>query len=54
MVMCRRRKGSEQAASQKLATFRIGEGFTELERYYWPSGAPPGAQAWLASVWRRG
>ncbi len=29
-------------------------GFVELERYYRPSGAPPGAQPWLASVWRRG
>src|SRR6266700_1712221 len=28
--------------------------FLELEHYYRPSGAPPGAQPWLASVWRRG
>ena len=27
--------------------------FVEVERYYRPSGAPPGAQPWLASVWRR-
>jgi hypothetical protein len=62
MMMRRRRTGSEQAlkpeasppASQKLARFRIVEGFTELDRYYRPSGAPPGAQSWLASVWRRG
>ena len=28
-------------------------GFTELEHYYRPSGAPPEQQPWLASVWRR-
>jgi hypothetical protein len=54
MMMRRRRIGSEQTASQKLASFRIGEGFIELERYHRPSGAPLGALPWLASVWRRG
>lgn len=34
--------------------FGSAAGFVELERYYRPVGAPPGAQPWLASVWRRG
>jgi SAM-dependent methyltransferase len=34
--------------------FGSAAGFVELERYYRPSNAPPNAQPWLASVWRRG
>jgi SAM-dependent methyltransferase len=34
--------------------FGLAAGFVELEHYYRPSAAPPGAQPWLASVWRRG
>jgi SAM-dependent methyltransferase len=40
-------------APQSWRQFGSAAGFVELERYYRPSGAPPGAQPWLASVWRR-
>jgi SAM-dependent methyltransferase len=40
-----------------LATWRRyleAAGFTELEHYFRPEGAPREQQAWLATVWRRG
>jgi SAM-dependent methyltransferase len=41
-------------APESWRDFGSAAGFVELERYYRPAGAPPGAQPWLASVWRRG
>jgi hypothetical protein len=41
-------------APESWEAFGLAAGFAELEHYYRPSGAPPGAQPWLASVWRRG
>jgi hypothetical protein len=40
-------------APESWRAFGSAVGFVELERYYRPSGAPPGEQPWLASVWRR-
>lgn len=40
-------------APESWRAFGAAAGFVELERYYRPSGAPPGEQPWLASVWRR-
>ncbi len=41
-------------APESWQAFGLAAGFVELEHYYRPKGAPPGAQPWLASVWRRG
>jgi SAM-dependent methyltransferase len=41
-------------APESWRAFGLAAGFVEIEHYYRPSGAPPGAQPWLASVWRRG
>ncbi len=41
-------------APERWRGFGSAAGFVELERYYRPSGAPLGAQPWLASVWRLG
>lgn len=40
-------------APESWRAFGSAAGFVEVERYYRPSGAPPGEQPWLASVWRR-
>jgi len=40
-------------APESWRDFGLAAGFVEIERYYRPSNAPPGAQPWLASVWRR-
>jgi hypothetical protein len=42
-IVRRRRHGSSSDGLEKVT-----------ERYYRPSNAPPNAQPWLATVWRRG
>jgi len=41
-------------APDSWRAFGSAAGFVEVESFYRPTGAPPGAQPWLASVWRRG